>query len=85
MPFSVIILCCYCVVRGGQQAAMANGIIPSASGRLARLSRGVGISSTGLILAAASSDSDDEIENGRERFGFDRLRSVCIVQPMKYL
>lgn len=65
-------------IRGGQQAAMASGLLPSsASGRLARLSRGVGISSDGLIFTSnSSSDSDDDIENRRERFGFDRLRST---------
>jgi len=68
-------------VRGGQQAAMASGLHPSrASGRIARFSRGVGISPTGLILpnSPSSDDSDDDPEAGRDRIGFDRLRSVCV-------
>jgi len=70
-------------IRGGQQAAMANGALPSSgSGRLARLGRGVGISPTGLILASnsSSSDTDDDIENSRERLGFDRLRSTGLTR-----
>jgi len=69
-------------VRGGHQAVMANGLLlsdSSSSGRL-RFSRGVGISSTGIILSNASSDSDDDMENGRERVGFDRLRSTGLTR-----
>ncbi|CAB9500234.1 DUF2407 ubiquitin-like domain [Seminavis robusta] len=64
-------------VRGGQQAALARGI--------SRRYRGTGVGAGGrAVRAGADSDDDDDNNNGdsadeeegRERIGFDRLRST---------
>lgn len=69
-------------VRGGQQAALARGTT--------RRFRGTGVGPMGRIVRPSDEDaiSEDEAEDeeeGRERLGFDRLRSVCIqsVLPMQ--
>jgi len=62
-------------VRGGQQAALARGI--------SRRYRGTGVGAGGRVVRS-SNDSDDEDDNdespdeeeGRERLGFDRLRTT---------
>lgn len=60
-------------VRGGQQAALARGTT--------RRYRGTGVGPMGRIVRPSDEDADfseeepDE-EEGRERLGFDRLRSV---------
>jgi len=61
-------------VRGGQQAALARGV--------SRRYRGTGVGAGGRVVRATN-DSDDEEneesadeEEGRERIGFDRLRST---------
>lgn len=68
-------------VRGGQQAALSRGSTQ-------RRYRGTGVGPGGRAVRPTSdsldSDSDDDgnnsdvLEEGRERLGFDRLRSVCI-------
>jgi len=79
-------------IKGGQQAALSrdstfNSIIGGNGGvsrrnRFQREHRGIGIGSNGLIIPrSGNSDEDDDddegdIEEGRQRLGFDRLRSV---------
>ncbi len=62
--------------RGGQQATLSRDRRHNNQRRL----RGVGIGSNGLILPRRSSSDDDgdgeDIEEGRQRMGFDRLRAV---------
>eukprot|EP00551_Chaetoceros_affinis_P014969 CAMPEP_0203696046 /NCGR_PEP_ID=MMETSP0091-20130426/7353_1 /ASSEMBLY_ACC=CAM_ASM_001089 /TAXON_ID=426623 /ORGANISM="Chaetoceros affinis, Strain CCMP159" /LENGTH=387 /DNA_ID=CAMNT_0050567747 /DNA_START=94 /DNA_END=1254 /DNA_ORIENTATION=- len=62
-------------VRGGQQATLSRDRRHSSQRRL----RGTGIGSNGLILPRRNNDEDDDdgedIEEGRQRMGFDRLRA----------
>lgn len=60
-------------VRGGMQAAMARGL--SVNDVRPNRNNGSGINHTGLVVPIRSDESDDEdLEAGRERRGFDRLR-----------
>ena len=69
--------------RGGQQAALSRDASTSRNSRPIRF-RGIGIGSDGLILPRRNNDDeeDDEeegdIEEGRQRLGFDRLRAVSL-------
>jgi hypothetical protein len=57
--------------RGGQQAALARGTT--------RRYRGTGVNASGRVERSTSDDDEEEEsdeEEGRERVGFDRLRSV---------
>lgn len=56
-------------VRGGQQAALARGTT--------RRFRGTGVNASGRVERSTSEDEHEESdeEDGRERFGFDQLRS----------
>mmetsp|Transcript_47726 Transcript_47726/g.70651 ORF Transcript_47726/g.70651 Transcript_47726/m.70651 type:complete len:387 (+) Transcript_47726:66-1226(+) len=71
-------------VRGGHQAAMARNSPASGNGRENENNgfRSVGISATGLILPQISNsdESDDDLEAGDERTGFDRLRSTGLTR-----
>lgn len=78
-------------VRGGQQAALSRGAHSSSSTTNSRAARrrlrGLGIGSNGLILPRGSNETDedseddqDDVEQGRERLGFDRLRSAGLTR-----
>lgn len=59
-------------VRGGQQAALARGTT--------RRYRGTGVGPGGRVVRQDEEDGSEEEpdeEEGRERLGFDRLRTVC--------
>jgi hypothetical protein len=64
-------------VRGGPQEALARGTT--------RRYRGTGVGPMGRIVRNVddmgdfSEDDEADEEEGRERLGFDRLRSVCNV------
>jgi len=60
-------------VRGGQQAALSS----ATSSTPTRRYRGSGVGPDGLVIPRTSSDDSDgdDAEDGRERIGFDRLRS----------
>lgn len=60
--------------RGGQQAALARGTT--------RRYRGTGVNASGRVERSTSDDDEEEEsdeEEGRERVGFDRLRSVSLL------
>jgi len=60
-------------VRGGQQAALST----ATSSTPTRRYRGSGVGPDGLVIPRTSDDDSDsdDAEDGRERLGFDRLRS----------
>lgn len=60
-------------VRGGQQALLSR----AASSTPSRRYRGSGVGPDGLVLPRSNNDDSDsdDVEEGRERLGFDRLRS----------
>ncbi len=77
-------------VRGGQQAAISrptvtdssrNSSIGTGRSNRRRILRGAGIGTDGLVLSRNRNSSDDDdsgdedLEEGRERAGFDRLRA----------
>jgi hypothetical protein len=64
-----------------------SGTIANLTGRRNRLNQrrfqGIGIGSNGLIIPRRNSNDDDDeeeedVEEGRQRMGFDRLRAVSI-------
>lgn len=68
-------------IRGGQQAALSRESSTDRNSRPIRF-RGIGIGSNGLVLPLNNDDDDDDddagggdIEEGRQRIGFDRLRA----------
>jgi hypothetical protein len=60
------------LISGGQQAALARGTT--------RRFRGTGVNASGRVERSTSEDEHEESdeEDGRERFGFDQLRSVSL-------
>ena len=65
--------------RGGQQASLSSSNDNTSSSSTSnRRNRGAGIGSNGLVLRRNTNEESDEddVEEGRERRGFDRLRSV---------